>query len=461
LPSAASRRLEPRLHVPPPYRPRRRRDPSQPSLTQFVVLSILLHALFILLFGSPSGGSSQGRAMWGSLDVTIRGPLLDSGVGLGTERAQPLQLPGTQMLEKRERKRETPPPPTPAPPEARSAPPDLEASRVADMPSPAPLAPIVPASAPPVDLAPAPRIDPAREEARVIPVPAIEWTPVAESEAAPGIDAPLVDAPRVDAPPRRVRAPVVPAPMLPEGGSSAAAPRLAPSVQIAPLPAQPRRVVPIETPAIAAQPLPASPAAAPALAPPVQVDAVAPPAPPRVVPVETPAIATQPLPASPVATPSLAPPVEVKAALPAAPPRVVPVETPAIATQPAPAAAAASPALAPPVEVNAVTPRAAAPARDSPIFNNRRAPASDAPFPGTGIDLEAAKARAREIAREGTGNRALLPFPMPPAPERKTKEQIAIEKAWKPDCKDAYKGLGLLAVVPLIANEFGEGSCRW
>jgi len=421
LPSAASRRLEPRLHVPPPYRPRRRRDPSQPSLTQFVVLSILLHALFILLFGSPSGGSREGRAIWGTLDVTIRGPLLDSGVGLGTERAQPLQLPGTQMLEKRERKREAPPPPAPAPPEARSAPPDLEASRVADVPATAPLAPIVPASAPAVDLAPAPRIDPAREEARVIPVPAIEWTPVAESEAAPGIDAPLVDAPRVDAPPRRVRAPVVPAPMLPEGGTSAAAPRLAPSVQIAPLPAQPRRVVPVETPAIA----------------------------------------TQPLPASPVASPSLAPPVEVKAALPAAPPRVVPVETPAIATQPAPAAAAASPALAPAVEVKAVAPKAAAPGHDSPIFNNRRAPASDVPIPGTGIDLEAAKARAREIAREGTGNRALLPFPMPPAPERKSKEQIAIEKAWKPDCKDAYKGLGLLAVVPLIANEFGEGSCRW
>ena len=125
------------------------------------------------------------------------------------------------------------------------------------------------------------------------------------------------------------------------------------------------------------------------------------------------------------------------------------------------AASAAAPALAPAVEVKAVAPKSAAPGRDSPIFNNRRAPAADVPIPGTGIDLEAAKARAREIAREGTGNRALLPFPMPPAPERKTKEQIAIEKAWKPDCKDAYTGLGLLAVVPLIANEFGEGSCRW
>jgi hypothetical protein len=65
------------------------------------------------------------------------------------------------------------------------------------------------------------------------------------------------------------------------------------------------------------------------------------------------------------------------------------------------------------------------------------------------------------MAREGTGNRALLPFPMPPQPERKTKEQIAIEKARKPDCRDAYKELGLAAIVPLLANEFGEGKCRW
>ena len=65
------------------------------------------------------------------------------------------------------------------------------------------------------------------------------------------------------------------------------------------------------------------------------------------------------------------------------------------------------------------------------------------------------------MAREGHGNRAILPFPMPPPPERKTKEQIAIENARKPDCRTAWSGLGLAAVVPLIANEFGEGNCRW
>jgi hypothetical protein len=74
------------------------------------------------------------------------------------------------------------------------------------------------------------------------------------------------------------------------------------------------------------------------------------------------------------------------------------------------------------------------------------------------LDVDAMRKRAAQL---GVGNRAVLPFPMPADPERKTKEQIAIEKARKPDCRNAYAGLGLLAVVPLIANEFGEGNCRW
>jgi hypothetical protein len=50
---------------------------------------------------------------------------------------------------------------------------------------------------------------------------------------------------------------------------------------------------------------------------------------------------------------------------------------------------------------------------------------------------------------------------MPPVPPKKSKMEQAIEKARKPDCRDAYKDLGLAAVVPLVANEFGEGTCRW
>ena len=42
-------------------------------LAKFILLSMLLHALMIMLFGAPSGGSREGRAMWGALSVTLQG----------------------------------------------------------------------------------------------------------------------------------------------------------------------------------------------------------------------------------------------------------------------------------------------------------------------------------------------------------------------------------------------------
>jgi len=77
------------------------------------------------------------------------------------------------------------------------------------------------------------------------------------------------------------------------------------------------------------------------------------------------------------------------------------------------------------------------------------------------LDADALRARANRLGREGTGQRALLPFAMPPVPEKKSQMEQAIENARKPDCQTAYQGLGLAAIVPLIANEFGEGNCRW
>jgi hypothetical protein len=180
--------------------------------------------------------------------------------------------------------------------------------------------------------------------------------------------------------------------------------------------------------------------------------------PPR--PVEIPSIGAPALPQTsvPAAAPALAPAAEVAPIRPAAPPAIAPQAGSPTAREAAPASERPVAREAPPSSRSA-----APPSRDSPIFNDRRQASPEAPVPGTGprIDLDAARARAREMAREGTGNRALLPFPMPPAPERKTKEQLAIEKAWKPACKDAYKDMGLLAVIPLVANEFGEGNCRW
>ena len=46
---------------------------AQTPLAKFILLSMLLHALMIMLFGAPSGGSREGRAMWGALSVTLQG----------------------------------------------------------------------------------------------------------------------------------------------------------------------------------------------------------------------------------------------------------------------------------------------------------------------------------------------------------------------------------------------------
>src|SRR5689334_8329508 len=51
---------------------------APPPLWQFVLLSILFHALLIALFGAPSGGSSEGRSMWGSMQVELRGLLIEA-----------------------------------------------------------------------------------------------------------------------------------------------------------------------------------------------------------------------------------------------------------------------------------------------------------------------------------------------------------------------------------------------
>ena len=71
--------------------------PERPGVAQFLYLSALLHAIAILLFGAPPGGSPEGRAIWGSIDaqlvatrqnvcVTLMGPS-DWGAGNVTAAA--------------------------------------------------------------------------------------------------------------------------------------------------------------------------------------------------------------------------------------------------------------------------------------------------------------------------------------------------------------------------------------
>jgi hypothetical protein len=179
------------------------------------------------------------------------------------------------------------------------------------------------------------------------------------------------------------------------------------------------------------------------------------------------AVTVPPLqPITPTARESVAPPVErapVEAPAPA-PPAARVTEPPAVTPRPSERPA---PHAAPPTREPAA--RDAAP-RDGPSapstpFRPPASPEREAPkdYDPTrpALDADALRRRAGELTRQGAGNRAVLPFPMPPVEKPKSKMETAIENARKPDCRTAYQALGLAAVVPLIANEFGEGKCRW
>jgi hypothetical protein len=229
--------------------------------------------------------------------------------------------------------------------------------------------------------------------------------PKVERELAP---APPVPIERVIAP--RVERPLVEAPVAPPE-PPALMERMAPAPRIE------RQMMEAPTPPTIAAPAPVAPAqAAPAQAAPTQA------APARETPAPPPAATRTP---------------ETR-------PADSPTPVPRTAPSPAPDASRAAPADSPF--------RRAAPPEPATTFDPTAAPK---------IDIDMMRKRAGELGRAGSGNRAALPFPMPAVPERKSKMEDLIDKARKPDCREHYKSLGLAAVVPLIANEFGEGKCKW
>jgi hypothetical protein len=96
------------------------------------------------------------------------------------------------------------------------------------------------------------------------------------------------------------------------------------------------------------------------------------------------------------------------------------------------------------------------------MFKPRRDTLTPAePGAGPRLDLDEARKRAaRDIVREGSGSRGMLPV-VPPPPDRESKEARALAKAAKPDCRTAYGDMGLLAAVPLVASAIGNSGCRW
>jgi hypothetical protein len=358
---------------------------ERPAVVQFIYLSMLLHAIAILLFGAPPGGSRDGRAMWGALNVQLVAPKPDIVLPPRLEPIAPLPLP---RLERELRIPPTAPPRRAAPaPETKAPVPILEPVIV-----PRAMERIAPPELKLEKALPTPKIE-------VVPVPAAPPVPVPAqvkpiTPDLPRVERTMVEPPRIEAPIAQPIAPVAP-------------------------PVKERPVPPPEIPRIDTPVMPTLPSA---------------PALPTVE--RAPEITAPAIPATPAA-PEVAQKVEPKVE-----PRVEPRMEP-------------RPAIIPREEF----PRA--PVRPAPPAPTPTAPSSDFDPTKPSVDLDAVRRRAGQLAREGSGQRALLPFPMPAPPERKTKTEEALEKARKPDCRTAYKDLGLLAAVPLIANEFGEGTCRW
>src|SRR5450432_840714 len=429
-----------RAHVPMAARLEARwRRIEKPPLWEFVLLSMLVHAVAIALFGAPSGGSSEGRAVWGALQVVLQGAALDTGPKLKIDQGIGIERP--------DNKKRARPTPRAAPQRPEPAAPTLKSEPRIESVAPPVLAP--PAEAAPV--VEVPLVIPPLMNRIVTPERKFELpefhvpppTPVQATPSPPPVPAaaelPAVverPAPRVERAP--AEAPPIPAPLVqPRVERAIAEPPPVPAPMVQPLPPPPLPEM-----------LPVPPVTRPV------ESRVVPAVQPQIerAPVETPAIPIPPI-------ESVAPRVSEPAARPAESAREAPATPPPVAAPVQQREAPARIERAPAIREEA-TPRFNAPGPSSDPLRER-APASSYDPTAPSLDLDAARKRAVELARSGTGQRAILAFPMPPVPPKKSKLEDALDKAHKPDCRTAYSGLGLAAVVPLIANQFGEGTCKW
>jgi hypothetical protein len=173
-----------------------------------------------------------------------------------------------------------------------------------------------------------------------------------------------------------------------------------------------------------------------------------------------------------------APPARMQVTLLRLPPRAA-VE-PAPRPAPPPASAAASPASAAPRTRTKPAARAIQAAPDRP------AQASAAPAPiialppdgaaptqaqaqsapeqagAAGFEMQAARGTARAwVKGEGRGRGGADGLGTPMRPTRSEQLGQALERARRTDCRGAYAGLGLLAVIPLAKDAVTGTGCKW
>ena len=438
-----------------------------PPVKQWVWLSILLHILAVVLFGDTSGGGSRsgtyrGEKTGGPLTVTLQ-----QAATTGTEPLAPRPAGRIGKLKRAEKLLRTQPasvlPPSPAPqPVNDIAPVEVNASAV---PAPLDAAPVIP----PVI---ATEVD---KPVTDFVVPIATPTPVRAPDPAPSAPTPASEPPSARLPASLPKLDTLPAP------KAIAAPILERDIA---LPAEliPRLAPLAPVPSERSTPLEAAPRAKTFVPPKIE------PAPPLELPRMTP---LAPLPPAPIEHESLRvpellprlPPVAPSAAVETAKPTdVVPrmvQPVPAPVTTEATAEKTPTTITAPtstPAPANTLPPASSPPSRATSNPQDGATRHGDdfaAPVPGGAItappagaapriNLDSVRQRAREIDREGSAPRTLLPFNVKPKLDTRTKEQQAFDKALnRPDCRDAYAGMGLAAVVPLILDSVSEKGCKW
>lgn len=468
-----------------------------------LLLALLLHVWLVLMFGNATGTAAPGQGVWGSLTVKLLGKSggdADAPPGEATGGSPPRDTApaeaGARTLGR--------PSAQPVPPETAST----EASSDAP-PSTATLD--LPEGFRPVerqDLSPPPPAAPLQ-----LPAPELPATTLGRLETRPDAAVtPLAPAASLRTPARPTPLPVPPADLpapvnrldvQPATPATATLPRpaelRATPAAAAPLPSAdlPRAITRLEapTPAAATTALPrpaelrAAPAATPALTPPTAL-----PAPVQRLEAATADGATvKPLSRAselraPGATAAPSTALQGTQELPAPVRRLESADGGSAVSplQPAPNARAATtaPAAASLSELAGNLPgqvgAPAGPARGDPNANPFAAPKAAAGSPEAGprlgpdlpappssptaaasaprAPLNLALPRGDMTARRGSTGLIDL---IPPPPERKSKLEQSVEDAVNKDCRKAYSGAGLLAVVPLAIDAARGKGCKW
>ena len=454
------------------------------TMKRCLLLAVLLHVWLVLMLGNaPGGTAAPGQGVAGTLNITLQGPETPGATEAVAPPlpAPPEGTPGSATLPRwggvvREQAMAAPATPgavqlgrwaaTPQPVQAVEVPPAPPGRVVEERALPEPTAVLramPPALQPGAPSAPSAPSDLAAQPA-LRALQALAPEPAAQ--AVPALTVPALTVP-MEAPA------VLPAP-LPERRLAAPAARTAPEAGAA-LPFAPTApAAPAVLPDAAALPLPHT--VTPRLQAPVRRVAADVPA------LAAAATAAVPLPSvqAPVALPDIAPlplapqapaPASAGPEVPAAPARATPsalqpsalqpsARTPQPAQVPSPAVTPGqAPASTRTPELPAAAFKPGAPDAGSRLGTDVATPPSAAASALPRLNLQLSRPRGGELSRGGSAG--VLPvLPRPPDIDEKLGRDIA--RSARQDCKDAYRGAGLMAVVPLAVQALkADSGCRW